>query len=200
MIDWKIGSRSASCRACETAFVDGQAYHSLLFEERQELRRTDVCQDCWDAQYSQGALDRKGFVSYWRSIFRVPPPPPPEPVRRETAESVLRQLIGRDDAQLRPVCYILAVMLERKRVLKIQEERVEEGVRQFVYEHAKSKNRFVISDPDLKLNELEAVQRDVSRLLEEGVDAFLASLGEPAAEAGPAEGEAEAAAPVEAAP
>lgn len=173
MSEWKIRPRAAACRACGVSFSDGQVYHTLLFDKRREYSRTDVCQGCWDGQYGHGAVDRKGFVSHWRAKFLPPPPSPPEPVQRETAESALRKLAELGERQHRPACFILAAMLERKRVLKVREEAVREGSRVFVYEHGESGDVFVVHDPELKLTELAAVQRDVAELLRSGVDAFL---------------------------
>ncbi|MDB6108857.1 MAG: hypothetical protein JWR69_607, partial [Pedosphaera sp.] len=45
-----------------------------------------------------------------------------------------------------------------------------EGRRVFVYEHPKSGDIFTIVDPDLQLNQLEEVQRDVANLLEHGLN------------------------------
>lgn len=65
--------------------------------------------------------------------------------------------------------YILAVMLERKRLLKIKEQFKREGQRIFVYEQPKTGDIFTIPDPDLQLNQLEEVQRVVADLLEHGL-------------------------------
>src|SRR5437899_8946598 len=63
MTDWNIQSRAHACEACGKGFVDKEAYHTLLFDERAAFRRIDVCQACWQKQYSEGGRERKGFVS-----------------------------------------------------------------------------------------------------------------------------------------
>jgi hypothetical protein len=82
----------------------------------------------------------------------------------------LRKLIELDDPRYIPAGYILAVMLERKRLLKVKEQLVREGRRIFIYEHPKTGDLFTIVDPDLQLNQLEEVQRDVADLLEHGLN------------------------------
>ena len=67
-------------------------------------------------------------------------------------------------------CYILAVMLERKRILKVKEQIKHDGHRVFVYEQPSTGDVFTVADPDLQLNQLEAVQRDVAQLLEHGLN------------------------------
>lgn len=169
MTDWNIQSRAHACEACGRAFVDKEAYHTLLFDEKADFRRTDICQSCWQKQYSEGGRDRKGFVSYWQGVYEAPPPRT-DPIQKETAESLLRKLIELKDPKNIPAGYILAVMLERKRLLKVKEQVVRDGQRVFIYEQPKTGDVFTIIDPGLQLNQLEAVQHDVAALLEHGLN------------------------------
>lgn len=168
MMDWNIQSRAHACEACGRGFANKETYHTLLFDEKAAFRRTDVCQVCWDKQFSEGARERKGFLSYWHGVYEVPPPPA-EPIQKETAESLLRKLIELNDPQYIPAGYILAVMLERKRLLKVKEQFMRDGQRVFLYEQPKTGDLFTILDPNLQLNQLEAVQHDVAALLEHGL-------------------------------
>ncbi|HVY69145.1 MAG TPA: hypothetical protein VHH73_04420 [Verrucomicrobiae bacterium] len=192
MIDWNIQSRAHACQACAKPFADKTSYHTLLFDERQSYARLDVCEACWTGQYSQGATERKGFISHWQGLYLAPPAQAPDPIQKDTAESLLRKLIELNDPKHAAACYILAVMLERKRILKVQSQLRQGGRRLFVYEHARNGDVFTIADPDLQLNQLEAVQRDVAQLLEHGLNPAPAPATAPAAEAAPASGAAPA--------
>jgi len=169
MTDWNIQSRAHACQGCEKPFADRAPYHTLLFDERSGYSRLDVCESCWEAQYSQGASDRKGFVSHWQGTYEVPPAAPADPIARETAESLLRKLVELNDPQYQAAGFILAVMLERRRLLKVKDQQRCEGKRIFIYEQPKTGDLFTIPDPELQLNQLEAVQRDVAHLLEHGL-------------------------------
>ena len=173
MTDWNIQSRAHSCEACARPFADKETYHTLLFDEKAAFRRIDVCQACWQKQYSEGARERKGFVSYWQGVYEAPPPPT-DPIKKETAESLLRKLIELNDPQYIPAAYILAVMLERKRLLKVKEQVLREDQRLFIYEQPGTGDIFTILDPKLQLNQLESVQHDVAALLEHGLNPPLA--------------------------
>jgi hypothetical protein len=168
MNEWHIQSRAHACEACGKTFSDKEIFHTLLFDEKQDFRRSDVCVHCWEKQFSEGARERKGFVSYWQGIYEAPVPVP-DAIQKDTAESLLRKLIELNDPRHIPAGYILAVMLERKRLLKVKEQFVRDGQRVFIYEHPKSGDIFTIIDPALQLNQLEAVQRDVADLLEHGL-------------------------------
>jgi hypothetical protein len=170
MNEWNIQSRAAACESCGEAFADKQPLHTLLFDERaDDLRRMDVCQNCWQNQFNDGARERKGFISHWQTVFNAPVPVV-EAIQKDTAETLLRKLIEQNDPRYAPAGYILAVMLERKRILKVKEQINRDGRRVFIYEQPKTGDIFTIADPGLHLDQLEQVQRDVAQLLEHGLN------------------------------
>ena len=168
MSDWNIQSRGHQCHACNTAFEDGTSYHTVLAYENNEYVRQDICTTCW-AQEGDGALSRKGFISTWQGTYEAPPPAPPEAIQKDNAEGLLRKLVETGEARWREASYILAVMLERKRVLKVKEQIKDADSRVFVYEMSQSGDVFTIPDPNLKMEELEQVQIEVATLLEHGL-------------------------------
>lgn len=169
MNEWKIQSRSSACQSCGKAFADKQVYHTFLYEHKNELIRLDVCDDCWRSQYSQGATEKKDFISYWQGTYETPPPAPPEPIKKETAETILRKLTKLNDEKYIAPAFILAVMLERKRVLKVKQELNNDGKRIFIYEHSKTGEVFSILDPRIDSSMIEQVQHTVAQLLENGI-------------------------------
>jgi hypothetical protein len=169
MTEWNIQSRAHACTACGKAFVDQEGYHTLLFDEKADFSRSDVCEACWQKQFSEGARDRKGFISYWQGVYTAPPAPV-DAIQKENAESLLRKLIELNDPRYIPAGYILAVMLERKRLLKVKEQVKRDGQRIFIYEQPATGDVFTIIDPALQLNQLEQVQHDVAALLEHGLN------------------------------
>jgi hypothetical protein len=178
-MEWNIQSRAHVCQECGRTFRHRETLHTLLFDQRGEYHRLDVCAACWDVQFAQAANHRKGFVSHWQTVFEVAPPGAPEPIQKDTAETLLRKLVAQNDPQHAGAVFILAVMLERKRLLRAKDQTVAEGRRVLIYEHPKSGDVFTIPDPDLQLDQLDVVQRDVAQLLEHG-------LNPPPAETAPA--------------
>ena len=168
MNDWNFQSRGHQCHACEQPFEDGADYHTVLAYENSEFGRRDICASCW-ANEGEGAAERKGFISQWQGTYEAPPPAPPEAIQKDTAESLLRKLLETGEPRWREASYILAVMLERKRLLKVKEQLKEETDRVFVYEQPKTGDLFTIPDPVLKMEELEQVQIEVAALLEHGL-------------------------------
>jgi len=167
MNEWNIQSRAHACEACGQPFADRQPYRTVLFEDGKELRRSDICEPC--AQKNGDGRGRAGFISHWQGVFEVPPPVT-EAIQKDTAETLLRKLVEQNDPLHAPAAYILAVMLERKRILKVKEQLKRDGKRIFIYEQPKTGDIFTIADPDFRLDQLEAVQRDVAQLLEHGLN------------------------------
>lgn len=168
MNEWNIQSRAHACEACGQPFADKQSYRTILFDEGKELRRSDICEAC--AEKNGDPHQHAGYISHWQGVYEVPPPQPVEAIQKETAETILRKVIEQNDPHYAPAAYILAVMLERKRILKVKEQFKREGQRVFVYEQPKTGDVFTIADPDLRLDQLEQVQHDVAHLLEHGLN------------------------------
>ena len=61
-------------------------------------------------------------------------------------------------------------MLERKRALKVKEQIKKDSGRVFIYEQPGTGDIFTITDPNLQLNQLDEVQRDVANLLAHGLN------------------------------
>ena len=170
MNEWNIQSRAHACQACEKHFSDKQPYHTILVDLKHEVQRRDLCDPCWKKEAeAEVSSDRKGFISQWQGVYEAPPAAPPEAIQKENAETLLRKLVEQNDPRHAAASYILAVMLERKRILKIKEQFKRDGQRIFVYEQPKTGDIFTIPDPDLQLNQLEEVQRDVAALLVHGL-------------------------------
>lgn len=159
--EWDIRSPATACAACARAFEDGETFTSrLCFEEAAGYERRDYCEACVNSAPADAA------VSVWKTVFHKAPPPPEETLKKETAESLLRQLMETGDPARANAIFVLAVMLERRRLLVERDvQELEDGVRRRIYEHKGTGETFVILDPGLRLNDLEQVQTEVTLML-----------------------------------
>ena len=158
--DWPIKHRADACARTGRPFQPGEQFYTLLFREGDGFRREDLSEEAW----SQRNENITPF-SFWKMRYEPPPPEPPEPLGKESAEDILRRLLAGNDPAHINACYVLAVMLERKRVLKqIKTGKTDERP-VLIYEHAKSGDVFIVPDVRLRLDELEHVQQEVSQLL-----------------------------------
>jgi hypothetical protein len=130
-----------------------------MFATDEGYVRGDYCTECWNKQEQAGTV-----ISTWHGIFTVPPPEKEEPLKKETAESLLRKMMEDDEPNI-SVIYILAVMLERKRILVERDVQVTENSTIRIYEHKKTGETFLVTEPHLQLDKLEEVQIQVVELL-----------------------------------
>ncbi len=155
--EWDIKPRGTACSECATEFEDRQAYFSALLHGDSGYARSDFCRECWERRES----DLSAY-SAWQGIFMLPPPKEEEALKKETAESLLRKLMEEIEEDKIGIIYILAVMLERKRILEEKDVQVgDDGSVLRVYEHKKTGETFLIPDPQLELDKLEVVQQQV---------------------------------------
>lgn len=168
MLEWNIQSRGHACHVTGKGFAQGDVFHTALIETRQGFERLDLSPVAWKEQGAE-IIARPGFVSHWVGTYEPPPAAAPEAIRRDDAESLLRALLELRDPRHEGAVFILAAMLERKRLLKIKGHSREAGRRVTLYEHPKSGDIFAVTDPGLQLSQLETVQRDVAMLLEHGL-------------------------------
>jgi hypothetical protein len=158
--DWPIKHRADVCAKTQRPFEPGEQFYTLLFREGDGFRREDLSEEGW-AQRNENIRP----FSFWKSRYEPSPAPPPEALPKENAEELLRRLLAQKDGANANACFVLAVMLERKRVLK-QVKTEGAGDRPvLVYEHAKSGDIFIVPDARLRLDEIEDVQKEVSELL-----------------------------------
>ena len=156
--DWAIKHRADVCAATQRPFEPGEYFYTLLFRDAEGFRREDLSEEAW-----QKRNENIQPFSFWRTRYE-PLPEESEPLAKENAEQLFRRLIASENPPAN-ACYVLAAMLERKRVLKqIKTESAEKG-RLLIYEHGGTGDVFIVTDPGLRLDELESVQNEVAQLL-----------------------------------
>ena len=158
--EWAIKHRADACAVTHRPFVPGEYFYTLLYHDANGYRREDLSEEAW-----RNRNENIQPFSFWKSRYEPVPPKPAEPVAKETAEQLFRRLMASDNAPANP-CYVLAVLLERKRVLKqVKAESRDSGRRVLIYEQSTTGDVFVVPDPQLRLDELETVQNEVAQLL-----------------------------------
>lgn len=164
---WHIKSRSRACSETGRSFEDGETICTALFrgEEEDGFARRDFSLEAWEGR----PADAEPPFSVWRSVYQAPvTEEKPEVVRKENAEDLLKRLVEEDEEHTENVRYILAIMLERQKLLReTDHQRMPNGILR-VYEHRKTGDVFLIKDPDIPLDQVESVQTEVLALLEHG--------------------------------
>jgi hypothetical protein len=158
--EWNIQPRALCCAVSGEPFAKGDRVYSALYWRDGQYARVDLSAQSWQARNENIAP-----VSAWQTDFVPPAPPAPESLDKNDAESLLRRLIAEADPATRNARYILALMLERKKVLRQLERQRQEGSSVLVYEHIASGDVWLVEDPGFKLGELKSIQDEVADLL-----------------------------------
>jgi hypothetical protein len=162
---WHVRSRSRECAATGRAFTDGETIITALYPDPESsgyLRR-DYAIESWN----ELPADAETAFSFWKTTFSSPTGNEREnPVEKLSAEELLHRLVEEDEDHTENTRYILAVMLERQKLLReTDNQRTPSGILR-VYEHRKTGEVYLIRDPDIPLDQVEAVQNEVIVLLE----------------------------------
>jgi hypothetical protein len=162
---WSIKSRARICAGTEQPFEDGQAIHAAIFpaQDSSGYLRKDFSEEAWKE------LDKESEApfSHWKTVFKLPVADiKTEDVVQDDPETLLRRLVEEEEEHTENARYILAVMLERQKLLRETDtQKLPSGMLR-VYEHRKTGDVFIIKDPEIALADVEKVQDEIRELLE----------------------------------
>jgi hypothetical protein len=162
---WHVRSRSRECAATAKPFSDGEIIVTALYPDPESsgyLRR-DFSTEAWDGLPE----DAEAPFSFWKTTYQAPASTDDaDPIEKLSAGELLRRLVDEDEEHTENTRYILAVMLERQKLVReTDSQRTPSGILR-VYEHRKTGEVFLVRDPDIPLDQVEKVQNEVAVLLE----------------------------------
>ena len=163
---WHIKSRTHTCVVSGKNFVNGEVIVAAIFPDPESSGwlRKDYSLDGWE----QDNDERVGQFSQWKTHYKAPVASEKLEVSKESPIDLLRRLVEEEEEHTEKVRFILAVMLERQKVLVEKDtQAVPSGILR-VYEHRKEGDVFLIKDPNIALDQVEYMQQEVIDLLESG--------------------------------
>ncbi|NNC88977.1 MAG: hypothetical protein HKN82_11015, partial [Akkermansiaceae bacterium] len=162
---WHLKARAHECATTGRPFAEDEPFYTALFPDPESsgYLRQDFSEDAWNNR----ADDAPRPFSFWRSIYKPPPhEEKPEEVVKDDPESLLRRMVEEDEAHTENVRYILAVMLERKKILlETDAQQTPSGLLR-IYEHRHTGEVFIVKDPQVPLAEVQPLQDEVQAMLE----------------------------------
>ena len=155
MDEWKIERRKRQCTPCEREFESEEVHYSGIVTLEKGFERRDLCLPCWEKKPFE-------LFSYWKT--RMP--------RREERKlediaamveffKCLAAAPGEDPTR-RKVTYLTALLLMRKKRLKIVGHREET----LILEKAWDGETIEIVEPTVGEEELDALRVDMEKLFD----------------------------------
>jgi hypothetical protein len=158
MIDYQIQPNTRRCSQSGRELQPGEKFYSVLLEEGGKFSRLDYGSESW-----QGPPP--GAFSFWSG--RVPPLEPNRKPRID--DDLLLDCFNRLEGQTEPgrvsFRYVVALLLMRRRRLKFEEARTENGQEVLCLRCARSGARHDVVNPGLTEEEMTAVQDEVFKVL-----------------------------------
>jgi hypothetical protein len=161
---WHLRNRSRECSITQTPFTEDQPIITAIFPDPESSGyvRKDFCESAW----AERSSDDEPPFSYWRTKFQATQTNESQPVvTKQSAEELLKQLVEDDQEHTENTRYILAVMLERQKILRETDTQPTPTGILRIYEHRKTGEIFIVKDPNIPLDEVEKFQLEVMELL-----------------------------------
>lgn len=161
---WHLRSRARQCSATGTPFIEGQPIITAIFPDPESsgYLRKDFLEEAWK---KRGDEDELPFSS-WRTTYTpIQAVEAPQTVTKQGAEEMLRTLVEEDQEHTENTRYILALMLERQKLLRETDSQPTAGGTLRIYEHRKTGEVFIVKDPNIPLDQVEKIQEEVILLL-----------------------------------
>jgi len=163
--EYKIDASSRHCRTCGRVFEVNEEYYSAVVETAQEnlLERHDFCVPCWK-------LPEGGYFSYWKT--HVPEPEPdtrrgPRLIDMGRLMQLFEHLADSEEIQARRFRYVLALVLMRKRRLKVVESRrLKDGGEQLTLRETGTQRTCAVSAPPVTEDEIRSVTVRLGEVLD----------------------------------
>lgn len=161
---WHVRNRSRECSITQTPFTEGQPIVTALFPDPESSGyvRKDFCETAW----AERSPEDEAPFSSWRTKFQPTPANDTQPVvTKQSAEELLKELVEDDLEHTENTRYILAVMLERQKLLRETDTQPTASGILRIYEHRKTGEVFIVKDPNIPLDQVDKIQLEVMELL-----------------------------------
>ncbi len=158
--EWHIARSSRTCAQSGVAIEAGQPFYSALVESDVSFERRDFSPEAWPG------VDKAAFFSYWKNKGGDADGAKRQPLDFERLLFFFDSLEGAEERPKRLFRYVLALVLVRRRRLRLDDmSRTADGDRLVVYDR-RSERTLEILAPEATREELEGVQERLNQLFE----------------------------------
>lgn len=161
--NYSIKSRSHTCHVTGEPFQEEQPFIAAIFPDPESsgYLRQDYSLEAWENRE-----DENQPFSFWRSHYKAPVKEEKTEVTPHDPESLFAKLVEEDEEHTENARFILAAMLERKKIIRETDtQQLPTGLLR-IYENRKTGDVFIVKDPQIALADVESIQEEVQQLLD----------------------------------
>jgi len=152
--------RTGSCNKCQKTFQELETYQATLVEASEGFERRDYCQECWSDEFRTQAF------SFWQA--RVPKKE--EKKKLFVDDAVLldffKRLTESEDESKSGFCFVLALILMRKRALKyISTTQKDNGLEVWIMKLTGDDKEYKVPNPHLDDEQIEKIRTELTSVL-----------------------------------
>jgi hypothetical protein len=164
MADWEIARTTGKCYVTGKAFEPGQYFYTVLLDHEDGFERRDYAEESWEG------MPEGGFC-HWRG--RVPEADTEQTftVDLELLQHLFVRLEDESSQRKQEFRFVLALLLMRKRLLRLEEELVEDGQRYWKTRLVSDRSAHKVLNPDLSAEHIDRLSAQLMAILSGNVDA-----------------------------
>lgn len=155
--DWQMPRRNDACARCEKPFEIEAALRAFLFETPQGYVRSDYCESC-------EAPTDPAPVGSWRTVRRAPATKKAV-FDADAIFTLFEQLEGTAVASQQQLRFCIALLLWRKKVLRLEGSQADGGVESWRYSSARGSASYEVVRPELDDAEVERLSVQLEALM-----------------------------------
>jgi hypothetical protein len=157
-VEYNFGKLSRCCAGCGRRFQDKEKIFSSIARSETQLERRDFCISCWE-----NSKKEKECV-FWSRRFDKDKKR--TALNKSAAFELFLRLAESDTAQSTDFCYILALLLMRKKVLHLESTETEGSQKFLVLRPSGADTTYRVIEPLLSEDRLEFIKQNLSDVFE----------------------------------
>lgn len=159
MADWEIKKTLGQCCGTGREFAVDEEYYAALVETPEGLERRDFCAEYWEPQKPQ-------VYCFWKT--RMPNPERKKQIfiDNEMLLSFFDRLASETDAEKMNFRFVLMLVLMRKKRLKYESSRIEDGREIWTVRVTGQDRMEEVENPHLTEEQVEQLSSQMSQILQ----------------------------------
>ncbi len=159
MDEWEINKPLGQCYGTGRKIKHGEEYFGALVETGEGLQRRDFCVDYWESE-------KPGAFCYWKSKLPHPDQKKQIFVDDQMLMAFFERLENETEQEKVNFRFVLALILMRKRRLKYDATRVEEGKEIWRLRIVGDKQIVEVANPHLDEEQIEQLSSQIGQILQ----------------------------------